>query len=459
MRASQSLERHRIIEAMYEKDLLSKRQSNRETLLQLAALQTRLNSISAQFAAAKVNCSSRHQHPQLPRRMHPLSWTRIMLARKRRYRPPYQSARTIHLSQAPLLQMPGSCFDCILSFLLPTVVVDKEAEARKGLTCSSYELSRRSVSHASQANAAGLMLVCAHLCQYLTHRSSEWACIRLSEFSRLNHAEVDDKFIEAITLRYGAAITCLDLSSCRRISGRSLRILFLHRLHLSKCWQLSAGALAEMFEHFQRLKILDLSGITGLGKKEEEMEMLLLVLGEKCKSLLRLDLAFTDCRDSALRPLSTIQSLQQLSVAACGNITDKGLELLMQPQPHAASSPTALFKSATPALTFSDISLFGCRALTDRGVAAITRNSGNKLRFLDISLCFFLTGSLARQLVTHCTGLKELRIPGCPLLQQELGVQEQEQEQGQYPDGRVNRRRKLVVRDCRIEESLLLEGF
>ncbi|OQR84032.1 hypothetical protein ACHHYP_13996, partial [Achlya hypogyna] len=140
-------------------------------------------------------------------------------------------------------------------------------------------------------------------------------------------------------------------------------------------------------------------------------------------TLVQLDKATDGLLDLLFGADSGLQTLEELSLARCAQITDAGLAHVVVKCPqliHLDLSDVVEVTDATLAavrahgLTLRRVYLRRCMLVTDAGIEDLAISANQHLQALDVSSVSSLSGVALAALATHCaTGLQELDVSFC----------------------------------------------
>ncbi|QIW94887.1 hypothetical protein AMS68_000405 [Peltaster fructicola] len=190
----------------------------------------------------------------------------------------------------------------------------------------------------------------------------------------------------------------LNVSGCKKLTDASIQAVArncrqLKRLKFNGCAQLTDASILTIAAHSSNLLEIDL----------EELRLLespaVTALLSSCHQLRELRLPHcTSLDDSAFLDLSStvhLDALRILDLSDCNEITDKGVEKIIQICPR-----------------LRNLILAKCRQLTDRAVFAITR-LGKNLHYIHLGHCGHITDASVKALANACNRIRYIDLACC----------------------------------------------
>ena len=180
----------------------------------------------------------------------------------------------------------------------------------------------------------------------------------------LNPSVLTDYVLNA-TLRRFSFISTIDLTGCHKLQDVEAWPSDLTTVHLSRCFNLTDGAVEALASHCPGLTTVNLS---------------------RCSNL----------TDGAVEALAShCPELTSVNLSRCSKLTDDAVEVLA---------------SHCRGLTTVDLS--DCRNLTDSAVEALASHCPG-LTTVDLTCCRNLTDGAVEALASHCWGLTTVNLGGC----------------------------------------------
>ncbi|PAA84675.1 hypothetical protein BOX15_Mlig000941g5, partial [Macrostomum lignano] len=239
----------------------------------------------------------------------------------------------------------------------------------------------------------------------------------------------------------------LCVADCVRVTDQALKAIgqlrYIRVLNLADCVRLSdAGAKSIAEASFaQSLRELNLTnavrltdhGVTAICKKAPGLTHLRLSFCENlthlsadslanyCPGLVSLDMSGTGMNDSAMSVLGSLSRMRYLYLANCPQVTDLGLQKLVQQLRYLEhldlSHCVQLTDGGVRSMSFScrlltKLSLRGCRQLTDLSMQYVS-GVCHYLTHLDLSECVMITDKSLKYLKKACKRLQNLQLDCC----------------------------------------------
>lgn len=219
----------------------------------------------------------------------------------------------------------------------------------------------------------------------------------------------------------------LELGGCSNITNTGLLLIAwglkkLKRLNLRSCWNLSdqgighlAGLSKETAEGNPALEYL------GLQDCQRLTDEALKHVADGLPSLKIINLSFcVSITDGGLKHIAKMQSLRELNLRACDNISDIGIAYLTEGGSKVLTLDVSFCdKIGDQALTHISQGLFHLKSLslsactiTDDGLTQITK-SVHELEILNIGQCHRITDSSLKAISEQLVNLKAIDLYGC----------------------------------------------